>query len=80
MWVFRKSIIKKILPKSTDMSFSQEIKIRAFQSCKSLELPIYYRTRIGITKLNPYKDGFKNFINLFILRMHLKTSCQMYAQ
>jgi glycosyltransferase involved in cell wall biosynthesis len=73
MWVFRKSIIKKILPNSLDMSFSQEIKIRAFQSCKALELPIYYRKRIGITKLNPFKDGFNNLINLFILRINIKT-------
>jgi glycosyltransferase involved in cell wall biosynthesis len=68
MWVIRKSALEKILPRSDGMAFSQEIKIRAFRSCKCLEVPIQYRKRIGSPKIQLVFDGFKNLLHLFRLR------------
>jgi hypothetical protein len=49
------------------MSFSEEIKIEAFgcKDCKARELPIYYRERIGESKLDLWRDGFRNLGFLF---------------
>ncbi len=69
MWVFKKDVLKRIFPSSDDMGFSQEIKIRAFRSCKSTEIPILYRRRIGDAKIRTVIDGFRNLLNLFRLRI-----------
>lgn len=71
MWVIRKSALKKILPKSDGMAFSQEIKIRAFKSCKCLEVPIQYRKRIGNPKIQLAVDGFRNLLHLIKLRFSI---------
>lgn len=71
MWVIRKSALGKILPRSDGMAFSQEIKIRAFKSCKCLEVPIKYRKRVGNPKMQTFLDGFRNLLNLFRLRFSL---------
>jgi glycosyltransferase involved in cell wall biosynthesis len=71
MWVIRKSALRKILPKSDGMAFSQEIKIRAFKSCKSLEVPIQYRKRIGNPKIQLAVDGFRNLLHLIKLRFSI---------
>jgi hypothetical protein len=49
------------------MSFSEELKIEAFRlkGAKARELPIYYRERVGVSKLNLWHDGFANLIFLF---------------
>jgi len=69
MWVIRRSALKKILPKSDGMAFSQEIKIRAFKSCKCLEVPIQYRKRVGNPKIVTTLDGFRNLLHLVQLRL-----------
>jgi glycosyltransferase involved in cell wall biosynthesis len=71
MWVIRKNALGKILPKSNGMAFSQEIKIRAFKTCKSLEIPIRYRRRIGRTKICPFLDGVRNLLYLLKLRFFM---------
>ncbi len=71
MWVIRKSALRKILPKSDGMAFSQEIKIRAFKSCKCLEVPIQYRKRIGNPKTQVVFDGFKNLLHLLKLKFSI---------
>ncbi len=67
MWVFRRSILPKLRLTSDGMSLSEEIKIEAFRhrDVKAHELPIYYRERIGESKLNLWQDGFANLVFLF---------------
>ncbi|MBI5158874.1 glycosyltransferase family 2 protein [Candidatus Micrarchaeota archaeon] len=71
MWVFRKKILKDIMPESDGMAFSQEIKIRAFKKVKCKEVPITYSERIGRKKLNAFRDGLKNLMELFKLRLKI---------
>jgi glycosyltransferase involved in cell wall biosynthesis len=67
MWVFRRAILPQLKLTSDGMSFSEEIKIEAFgcKDCKARELPIYYRERIGESKLDLWRDGFRNLGFLF---------------
>ena len=55
------------------MALSEEIKIHAFThpGIRCLEMPIYYGERIGESKLNIWRDGFGNLIQLFKLRLTL---------
>jgi hypothetical protein len=71
MWVFRRSMLPRLKLSSDGMSFSEEIKIAAFgcKGCKARELPIYYRQRIGQSKLNLWRDGFTNLVFLFRRRL-----------
>jgi len=67
MWVFKRSILPQLKLVSDGMSFSEEIKVEAFghRRLKARELPIYYKARIGESKLNLWKDGFANLVFLF---------------
>lgn len=68
MWVIRKSAWEKVRDKikSDGMAFSQEIKIEFWRNgFRCLEAPIEYNERKGKAKLNPWKDGAKNFLHLF---------------
>ena len=67
MWVFRRAILPKLNLTSDGMALSEELKIEAFRSreLKCRELPIYYRERVGESKLNLWKDGFANLVFLF---------------
>ncbi|MBM4428739.1 MAG: glycosyltransferase family 2 protein [Chloroflexi bacterium] len=71
MWVFRRSILPQLRLTSDGMAFSEELKIEAFRhkNVKAAELPIYYRERVGQSKLNLWKDGFANLAFLFGKRL-----------
>ena len=71
MWVFRRDVLGKIAPKSDGMALSEELKILAFThpELRCLEMPIYYGERIGVSKLNLWRDGFGNL--LFLAKMRL---------
>lgn len=69
MWAIRKSCIRKIMPQVDGMSFSQEIKIRAFSLLRAGELAIRFRSRLGEAKLRTFKDGLKNLLELIRLRI-----------
>jgi glycosyltransferase involved in cell wall biosynthesis len=73
MWVFRRDALPLFQPESDTMALSQEIKILAFTNPKvrCLEMPIYYGDRVGESKLNLWKDGFGNLLQLFRLRLSL---------
>jgi glycosyltransferase involved in cell wall biosynthesis len=73
MWVFRRSILAQLNLTSDGMSFSEELKIEAFRNkaFKSAELPIYYKERVGQSKLNLWRDGFTNLLFLFQKRLGL---------
>jgi hypothetical protein len=62
MWVLRRSILKDMKLESDSMSFSEEIKIEALRSStiRFGEIAIMYSSRMGESKLNPWKDGFRN--------------------
>lgn len=65
MWVFRRSILDRLVLSDDGMPMSEEIKIEAFRKVKSLEVPIAYRRRVGEVKLSSWKDGSKNMKFLF---------------
>lgn len=76
MWVFKRSILPQFVVTSDGMAFSEELKIEAFtrRNLRCTELPIYYRARIGESKLNVWKDGFYNLFFLFRKRLGLVPS------
>ena len=73
MWVFEKDFLNKIILKSNDMPFSQEIKMEAAlnKNIKFGEYNIEYYERTGKTKLNAFKDGWRNLKHLFAKRFKI---------
>lgn len=72
MWIFKRSIWKKLKVTSSGMPFSQELKIEAFiHGFKCAEVPIEYRARAGKEKLNTLKDGWGNITHLFKKKLSL---------
>jgi dolichol-phosphate hexosyltransferase len=73
MWVFRRDILPLLNLSSDGMALSEEIKVEAFThpDITSCELPIYYRPRLGESKLNVWKDGLRNLQFLFHKRWEL---------
>ena len=73
MWVFRRAILEQLNLTSNTMAFSQELKIEAFtrKNLRSRELPIYYKPRVGESKLNLWHDGFSNLAFLFKKRLQM---------
>src|SRR5690242_18115197 len=62
MWVFRRSILQYMKLESDGMAFSEEIKAEALRESRIRfgEISIMYSSRLGETKLNPWRDGFQN--------------------
>jgi len=62
MWVFRRVILKEMKLESDGMSFSEEVKIEALRHPRIRfgEINIQYSSRMGETKLNPWRDGLYN--------------------
>ena len=62
MWVFRRSILEHRKLESDGMAFSEEIKIEALRDSRIRfgEISIQYSSRMGETKLNLWRDGFRN--------------------
>lgn len=73
MWVVRKRVLERIVASNDGMAFSQEIKIRAFRSGKSVEIPVQYRKRVGNPKIRTILDGFRNLLHLFRLRFSINS-------
>lgn len=70
MWVFRRLIWKHLDVRSGGMPFSQEIKNEAYlKGFRCDEVPIEYRQRGGVVKLNAFRDGTKNISQLAAHRM-----------
>jgi glycosyltransferase involved in cell wall biosynthesis len=82
MWVFKRSIFDKIRPESDGMALSEEIKILAFShpEVRCIEMPIYYGERVGVSKLNLWKDGFQNLFFLLRLRATLRRRLRAAAR
>ncbi len=66
MWVFRRAILKDMKLESDGMAFSEEIKIEAVlnPNVRFGEISIQYSSRMGETKLNPWRDGLQNIVFL----------------
>jgi len=66
MWVFRSSLLDKMVLRFDSMAFSEEIKIEACRFPKSRwkEIPIEYGTRLGKTKLRSWRDGLGNLLGM----------------
>jgi len=62
MWVFRRSILEEMKLEADGMAFSEEIKVEAIRNPRIRfgEIAIVYSSRAGETKLNPWRDGFRN--------------------
>lgn len=69
MWLFRREILKSITLTGKGMSLSQEIKIKAFGSCKAREVDSTYRKRVGRVKLRMFYDGMDNLFSLIKMRI-----------
>ncbi|MCX6357523.1 MAG: glycosyltransferase family 2 protein [Candidatus Aureabacteria bacterium] len=67
MWVFKRALLPRLEVRSDGMAFSEEIKIEAFttRGVRAIEIPIYYGSRIGTSKLSLWKDGFVNLVFAF---------------
>ncbi len=74
MWVFRRWVLGHLSLTSDGMAFSEEIKLEAMSKKKlirSIELPVYYKERHGVSKLRIWRDGFYNLFFLFRKRFGL---------
>jgi glycosyltransferase involved in cell wall biosynthesis len=75
MWVFRRHLLRRVMPGSEGMPFSEEIKINAFHRTKrAAEVPIPYRERVGARKLRMFRDGLMNL--LYLLKLFVRTRRQ----
>jgi hypothetical protein len=74
MWIFRKSALAHLpleqTKESKGMSLTQEIKVRAATNphIRFAEYHIPYHPRMGESKLNPFRDGWRMLTFLFKLR------------
>jgi glycosyltransferase involved in cell wall biosynthesis len=70
MWVFRRDALTKMKLISDGMAFSEEIKIEAILNDEIgfREMFINYSQRIGEIKLQPWHDGMRNILFLFVKR------------
>ena len=72
MWCFRKNILKTLRLMTLGMEFSTEIKLEAFRRTKAVEIPIFYRRRMGGTsKIRVIVDGIRIVLFLFYKRIQL---------
>ncbi|VVB98113.1 Glycosyltransferase AglJ [uncultured archaeon] len=72
MWLMKRGAWEKIREgvKNNGMAFSQEIKIEAFrQGLRCGETPVRYGVRKGEVKLNPWRDGIGNLVELLRKRL-----------
>lgn len=61
MWVFWRSCLDRIRLTSDGMAFSEEIKIEALmKGLRFGEVHIPYGERVGVVKLQKWRDGFNN--------------------
>jgi glycosyltransferase involved in cell wall biosynthesis len=70
MWVFRRSILDRVVLTQDGMPFSEELKIEVLRNgLRFLETPIHYSERWGAPKLSSWRDGRRNLV--FLVRKRL---------
>ena len=75
MWVFRRKILKDMRLEADGMAFSEEIKIEAILNPRVRfgEISILYTSRVGETKLSPWRDGWQNLMFICKKRLAIRT-------
>jgi len=75
MWVFWREVLDKVNLTSRGMPMSEEFKIKAWTTpglkCRESDIPFSYSERKGKPKLNLWRDGFRNLVFLFALRLNI---------
>ena len=72
MWIFKRSILKKLHIKASGMPFSQELKIEVFKKgFKCGEIDITYGARVGEVKLRGLRDAIGNTVHLYVKKFGL---------
>ncbi|HEY3215810.1 MAG TPA: glycosyltransferase family 2 protein, partial [Candidatus Eisenbacteria bacterium] len=65
MWVFKKSVLSRLRLSSDGMAFSEEIKLEALlRGLRFGEAHIPYGERVGVVKLQRWRDGWHNLLFL----------------
>jgi hypothetical protein len=65
MWVFKKSVLGRVRLSSDGMAFSEEIKLEALlRGLRFGEAHIPYGERVGVVKLQRWRDGWHNLLFL----------------
>lgn len=70
MWVFRSNTLPKLVLESNGMPFSEEIKVEAIRrglNFKEVHIPYY--ERYGEKKIKKFRDGMRNLIHLFRMKV-----------
>ena len=66
MWVFRRSILDRVVLLNDGMPFSEELKAEAIRAgFRFIEAPIDYRPRVGEKKIRSFSDAWANLKYLF---------------
>jgi len=69
MWVFRRSMLERLILLDDGMPFSEELKMEVImKGLKFTEVPIDYRPRVGEKKLRSFSDAWKNLRYMFMKR------------
>lgn len=70
MWIANSALLQTVALTSEGMEFSQEIKAKAIRAAGRAwaEVPIAYRERVGLSKLNPVRDGWRCLTALAVRR------------
>lgn len=72
LWVFRRSILDRVVLTQDGMAMSEELKIEALiRGFRVVEVPIRYGERVGPPKLSSWRDGVRNFMFLVRKRFDL---------
>ncbi|MFZ0699862.1 MAG: glycosyltransferase family 2 protein [Thermoplasmata archaeon] len=67
LWVFRRSILDRVVLTQDGMALSEELKIEALtRGFRVFEVPIRYGERVGPPRLSSWRDGVRN--EWFLLR------------
>ena len=63
---FRREMFEKFDVEAKGLEFFTKMTVKAAKcGCRIAEVPVEYRTRVGISKLLPIKDGLKMFFGIF---------------
>jgi len=75
MWVFRRTILEKLVVVDDGMPFSEELKMETImKGLRFVEVPIAYRVRVGEKKIRSFPDAWKNLKYIFFKRLGLVRS------
>jgi dolichol-phosphate hexosyltransferase len=73
MWVFKRQVVEQMKLKNNGIPLSVEIKMEAVlnKNIKFAEVPITYKSRLGMVKLCKWKDGWGSLKLIFQKRLEI---------